>query len=100
MKKLGFVLLLVVAVALCGCVYHQPFEQGNVITLSKAQSVQPGMNSADVITKLGSPVLKNVYADQRMTYVYTSQPSRNQTIVKKLEINFRNDRVTNVRTDL
>lgn len=99
MKTLRFFLLLITA-TLCGCVYHQPFEQGNILTTSKVQSIQPGMTSAEVIAKLGSPVLENMYKDNRMTYVYTSQPSRNQTIVKKLEIDFRNNHVTNIRTDL
>lgn len=98
MKKLLGALL--IATAVCGCVYHQPFEQGNVLTTSKVQSIHPGMSSAQVVATLGSPVLKNVYANRRMTYVYTNQPSRNQMIVKKLEIHFKNDRVTNIRTDL
>ncbi|EKD76929.1 MAG: Outer membrane lipoprotein [uncultured bacterium] len=99
MKQLRFFLLLITTV-LCGCAYHHPFEQGNIITLSKAQSIHPGMSSSAVISQLGSPVLENVYRDQRMTYVYTSQPSRNKTIVKKLEIDFQNDHVTNIRTAL
>lgn len=95
MNKLRFLLLLI-SVALCGCAYHHPFEQGNIISSSTAQQIHIGMTSEDVVAKLGSPVLKNIYADQRMTYVYSQQPTRNTTIVKRLIIEFRNDRVTSV----
>lgn len=98
--KLLRIFLLVMTTAVCGCVYHHPFQQGNVITPSKAQTIHAGMTSAQVIAQLGSPVLKNAYSDGRMNYVYTSQPTRNRSIVKKLVINFRNDHVVNIRTDL
>lgn len=66
MKHLRFALLLITA-ALCGCVYHQPIQQGNIFTATKMETIHNGMSSADVIAKLGSPVLENMYADNRMT---------------------------------
>ncbi|PIZ03477.1 MAG: hypothetical protein COY58_09145 [Gammaproteobacteria bacterium CG_4_10_14_0_8_um_filter_38_16] len=100
MKKLLALCFIITATALSGCVYHNPFEQGNALTLSKVQSIHTGMTSAQVVGKLGSPVLKNIYADQRMSYVYTQQPTRSKTIVKKLVVQFRHDRVVNIRTEL
>jgi len=44
--------------------------------------------------------LKNVYDDNRMDYIYTSQPSRNTMVIKKLVVEFHNNRVTNLRTEL
>lgn len=95
MKKLF--LLLFISATLCGCAYHHSFEQGNIISSSTAQDIHVGMTSEDVVAKLGSPVLKNVYADQRMTYVYSQQPTRNTTIVKRLIIQFSNNRVVSVQ---
>lgn len=100
MKKLLSVLLCATTVTLCSCVYHQPIEQGNIITPAKIQRIQVGMTSAQVTAALGTPVLQNVYKDGRMHYVYTSSPTRHKIIIKKLVIDFRNDRVTNIRTDL
>lgn len=97
MKSLRIFLLLITA-TLCGCVYHQPFEQGNILTPAKTQAIHRGMSSAQVTATLGSPVLKNMYADQRMTYVYTSQPTRNRTEVTRFIVQFQNDRVTNFRS--
>lgn len=96
MKLCRFFLLLI-AVALCGCVYHQPFEQGNVLTPAKMQAVHNGMTSEEVIAKLGSPVLENIYADNRMNYVYTQQPTHKKTVIKRMVIQFQNDRVVGIR---
>lgn len=100
MKRIVCLFLLIATTTLCGCVYHKSFEQGNILTLSNVRSIHTGMTSRQVTAKLGSPVLKNMYADQRMSYVYMQQPTRKQTIVKKLVIQFRNDRVVNIRTEL
>lgn len=99
MKAVRIFILIITAV-LCGCVYHHPFQQGNVITPNKVQKIHAGMSSTQVVAALGSPVLKNVYTDGRMNYIYTSQPTRDKIIIKKLLIDFRNDRVVNIRTEL
>src|SRR5436853_347426 len=99
MKHLRIFLLLMTSI-LCGCVYHYPFKQGNILTLEKVQKVHMGMSSTQVETVLGSPVLKNVYAGNRMNYVYTTHQARKKMVVKKLVIDFQNDRVVNIRTDL
>lgn len=98
MKKLFISAALATTISLCGCVYHPPIYQGNVLTPAKMQSIQLGMTSAQVIQKLGSPVLKNVYSQNHMSYIYTSQPTKEKMVIKKLEIDFKNDHVSNVRT--
>lgn len=98
--KLFRILLIALTATLCGCAYHQPFQQGNIITTAKVQAIHAGMTEAQVIAQLGSPVLKNVFSDNRMNYIYTSQPTRKLTIVKKLIIDFQNGHVVNIRTDL
>lgn len=97
MKQLRFALLLLTAV-LCGCVYHQPVQQGNIFTATKMETIRNGMTSEQVVAKLGSPVLENLYVDNRMTYVYTDQPTRKDITVKRTIIQFQNDRVVNVET--
>lgn len=99
MKFLRFFLLLVTA-ALCGCVYHQPFDQGNILSPSKTQQIHRGMSSEEVVAKIGSPVLENMYSDNRMTYVYTRQPTRNKMEVTRFIVQFQNDHVVNIQTDL
>jgi len=97
MKQLRIFLLLITA-ALCGCVYHQPIQQGNIYSASKMDTIHNGMTSEQVIAKLGSPVLENMYADNRMAYVYSDQPTRKNITVKRTIIQFQNDRVVDVET--
>ena len=99
MKKLAFLLLLISA-ALCGCVYHPPFQQGNVLTASKTQSIHKGMTSEQVRTVLGSPVLENMFSDNRMTYIYTDQPKYNERKTKRFIVTFQNDEVVNIQSDI
>lgn len=99
MKKIAS-MLLVSTTLLSGCVYHQAFEQGNILTPAKVQTIHRGMTPQQVESQLGSPVLKNIYAEQRMTYIYTQQPTRHTMIVRRLIIDFQNDHVANIRTDL
>ncbi len=99
MKFLRFFLLFVTA-TLCGCVYHQPFQQGNILSPAKTQSIHRGMTSEEVVATLGSPVLRNIYTDNRMTYVYTDQPTRNHTDITRFIVQFHNDRVVDIKTDL
>ena len=99
MKKLRTFLLLITAL-LCGCVYHQPIRQGNVLSPTKTQAIHQGMTSEEVVAKLGSPVLENMYSDNRMTYVYTNQPKRNKTEITHFIVQFQNDQVVNIQSDV
>ena len=100
MKKLVALFCAAGILCLTSCVYRPAFEQGNILTPAKVQSITPGMTSAQVTAKLGSPVLENMYSDNRMTYVYTSSPSHSKIVVKKVMIEFKNDHVVNIRTAL
>lgn|SRR3990167_2074316 len=98
--KLLRLFLILITTSLCGCVYHQVFDQGNILTPAKTQSVKVGMSSQEVVGILGTPVLENIYADNRLVYVYTQQPTRNKTIITRFIVTFQNNHVVDVKTDL
>ena|SRR3990167_720084 len=100
MKKMIALISTACIITLSGCVYHPPFQQGNILTPAKVQKIQPGMTVDQVTKILGSPVLQNMYADNHMVYIYTSSPSRKEMVIKKVMIDFVNGQVTNVRTAL
>ena len=91
-------LLVAASITLCGCVYHPPVFQGNVLTPEKVQQIHTGMTSEQVVAQLGSPVLKNAYSTNQITYIYTSQKANKKMEIKKLEVDFTNNRVSNIRT--
>ena len=91
------VLLLLITIALCSCVYHQPIEQGNILTPAKMQAIHSGMTSAEVVAQLGTPVLQNIYSDNRMAYVYTRQPTRTHIEITRFIVHFHNDHVVDIQ---
>ena len=84
-------------ILLCGCVYHPPVYQGNILTKQSANSIHEGMTVNEVVNKLGSPVLKNIYMDNRMTYVYQTKLPRQKMSAIRLYIDFKYERVTAIR---
>ncbi|OGT40364.1 MAG: hypothetical protein A3E81_01070 [Gammaproteobacteria bacterium RIFCSPHIGHO2_12_FULL_36_30] len=99
MKKLRLLLLLLIPAILCSCIYHPPFQQGNILSPVQTQKIHRGMSSEQVVAILGSPVLENMYSDNRMTYVYTKSVKR-KTAVTRFIVQFQNDSVVNIQTDL
>ena len=51
---------------------------GNVLTNSDATSIHRGMAKSAVISRLGKPVLTNIYPSGQLVYVYTLKPIDNQ----------------------
>lgn len=99
LKTFARLLPLLCIITLCGCIYHKPIEQGNVITAAHVQAIHHGMTSQQVIAIMGSPVMKNIYNDQQMDYVYTNEPTRDTLIIKKVTIVFRHNLVTDIKTE-
>lgn len=100
MKKTAFVLAVLLSTVLCGCVYHPPVQQGNILTPTKVSMIHNGMSSQEVTAQLGSPVLQNMYSDNRLTYIYTNQTNRSDFSTKRVIVQFQNNQVVNVQSDL
>lgn len=100
MKKAVFVLAALLSTVLCGCVYHPPVQQGNILSRAKVSMIHNGMSPQEVTAQLGSPVLQNMYSDNRLTYIYTNQTNRSDFSAKRVIIQFQNNQVVNVQSDL
>lgn len=92
-------LFIVGSIFLAGCVYHQPIEQGNVLSAKKAATVKMGMTKSQVVTTLGHPVMENMYKDNRLVYVYTLQTSPTHMNKNRFIVTFRNNRVIKKKYD-
>ncbi len=88
------------SLGLCGCVYHPDVQQGNIITNKDLRALHKGMTADEVRSLLKDPILENIYADNRMVYVYTFQHEHEKMTEKRLIVYFRNHRVTNYWTDM
>ena len=101
MKKL--ISLALFCALLSGCSYFKihkmDITQGNVYTQAEVSRLRTGMSTSEVKEILGSPVMVNVLADNRLDYVYTSQPGHSDMTETRLTCLFQNGRLVKVQRD-
>ncbi len=83
---------------LSGC-YKMDIQQGNYFSDADVHAIKRGMSPAKVEKVLGSPILKNIYYNNQLAYVYTFKPGHGHMKKRRLIIYFRNGRVTHTTTD-
>lgn len=93
------IITIIVLVVLTACVYHPPVQQGNIIMDKELRTLHKGMSKYKVRSLFGEPVLVNVYADNRLVYVYAFQPSYGKMQFFHLIIYLRNNQVISFWTD-
>lgn len=73
-------LLLPVLLALTtACVYELDVQQGNKLEPKDVEKVEVGMTRNQVRFLLGTPVVPNLFRDDRWDYVYYFRPGRSTT---------------------
>lgn len=92
-------LILFILSPIAGC-YHINIQQGNIITPRDVKNIHRGMTEQAVINAIGSPILENVYDDNRKVYVYTYQPGGKKMSQRHLIIYFYRGRVTSFDTNV
>ena len=98
-------IIIIIALTICfflastSCVYHPPVQQGNIITDKELSILYPGMPKAEVLSLLGDPILVNIYADNRLVYVYTFQAGHKKMQSVHLIVYLSNNRVTSFWTE-
>ena len=94
--------LTILAIGLiCACVYEVDVQQGNKLEPKDIEAVEVGMTRSQVRYLLGTPVVNNLFRDDRWDYVYyfrkgrAKQPERRWMIIW-----FEDDVVNKVERDL
>ena len=88
-----------ISLSLSGCVYKINIQQGNIITNKDISKIHTSMSTAAVEQMLGTPLLRNVYKDNRLAYVYTMKQGHKKMHRRNLTVYFKNGRVTRFTTD-
>lgn len=97
--KRTFVLL---TVFLAGCsnqfkIGYQPeISQGNVLTTAQMQSITKGMTKEQVEYILGTPVLNNIFATDRIDYVFIRDTNKSERILMQVFFDNKN-KVINIK---
>ena len=57
-------------------IYSPDIQQGNVVTQEEINKLEPGMSKAQVRYLLGTPLLVDVFHQDRWDYIYSMQEGR------------------------
>ena len=104
MKSLLAVLALVMGVSACSTVkkvvYRIDVPQGNYLEQDKIDQIKIGMTPVQVQYLLGTPMLKNVFGENRWDYVFIKREGYNDPIQRTLYVYFDNQGlVSDVKLD-
>jgi outer membrane protein assembly factor BamE len=102
LKQLVFLPFLLLALTGCSYfhVHKMDIQQGNIITNDMISRVHEGMSMDQVKAIMGSPVLMNVFDQNRMDYVYTYKPGYGDFSERYVTFIFTNGRLSNIKGNL
>jgi outer membrane protein assembly factor BamE len=80
-------------VSACSLVYRIDVQQGNYVTQDLVAKLKVGMTRAEVRQLLGTPLLTDVFHNDRWDYLFTSAARFKRDESKRLTIVFKDDKV-------
>ena len=89
---------LLLSLTLSACVYKINVQQGNLITDAAIAKLHAGMSMDDVTALFGTPLVNNVYHDNKITYVYTMKQGNHKMTRRDLTIYFVNNKLVSYKT--
>ena len=100
----SFVSSMGISLLLSGCanlldVHKIDINQGNVITQSMVDQLEPGMDRTQVHYVMGSPMLESVFHANRWDYIYRRQPGGEPASQKRVILYFDQDRLSRIEGD-
>lgn len=81
-------------------VYKINVQQGNIVTQEAVNQLQPGMNKRQVRFLLGTPMLVDVFHQDRWDYINTQREGREPMIEKRLTLFFEKDSLARIEGDI
>ncbi len=108
MKKILISILLTTTIILSGCsswenfsLVHVPdIEQGNIVTPEMVALLEPGMSKRQVRFALGSPMLVDVFHDQRWDYLLSIKRRNEPVEIKQFSVYFEGDTLSRYEGDI
>ena len=96
--KPRIIAIALLASLLQACILYVPdVEQGNILTKDMIDKVKVGQSEQQVRFLLGSPLVQDVFHQDRWDYVYTMKKGRSKKVdQKRLTIIFDNGVVTKI----
>ncbi len=79
--------------------YRIDIPQGNYLTQEMVDQVKPGMRRQQVRVALGSPLLDQMFRDDRWDYVFRYQHASGRSELRRVTVHFKDDVVSEIRAD-
>lgn len=89
----------------CGPVEKLPFvhridvQQGNIVTQEMVDQLKPGMTKRQVQFTLGSPMIVDVFHQDRWDYLYRMEPGKGEIEQKHVSLRFKDDTLVQIAGD-
>lgn len=106
MQKLLISLLFVASLSISGCstekipgVYRPDVQQGNVVTQEMVDKLRPGMTRQQVQYIMGTPLLVDVFHQNRWDYLYSMEPGNDDRHQERISIYFEDGRLARIAGD-
>jgi outer membrane protein assembly factor BamE len=80
--------------------YRMDIQQGNVVTQEMMAKVQPGMTRSQVRFALGTPLVTDVFHEDRWDYVYLLQKGGVVTEHRRIVVRFKGDQLASIEGDV
>ncbi len=99
------VIILSVSLILAGCsivpsiLYQIDVQQGNVITQEMVEKLKPGMTKSQVRFVMGTPLVVDIFRDNRWDYIYVRQEGGELIDKQGIAIFFEEDRLTYIENN-
>lgn len=81
-------------------IYRPTIQQGNVVTQEQVNELEPGMTKRQVRFLLGTPMLTDVFHDNRWDYTYTLGEGSTPEEMSRVTVYFEDDRLVRINGDL
>jgi outer membrane protein assembly factor BamE len=82
-------------------VHTMEVQQGNYLTQEMVSKLQPGMTRDQVRFVLGTPLLVDIFRDNRWDYVYRRRRADSREVEeRRLSVFFDNDRLVRIEGDV
>lgn len=97
MKIKSILATLLLALGLTACstvekvVYRIDVPQGNYLEQDKVEQLKVGMNQEQVLYLLGTPLLRDIFAQNRWNYVFIKRKGHEKPVQRTLFVYFDNN---------
>jgi len=81
-------------------IYRPDIQQGNVLTQEAINKLRPGMTKTQARYLLGTPLLTDVFHQDRWDYLYSMQKGHEERTQERITLFFEDGRLARIEGDL